>query len=269
MVFFPGHFTLAQSVLASKEISKRLSSSKTRVFWKREKNMRLRWENKTKYILRTLCIFPQGKNDEICHDLWSTPLTWAVSLIKEIGPNGEANHMIIPKVNNVTHPLFLLSNFPQGPQGHASIAHEVQGSPGWAKGSRWKYFAGVLQKREVSSLHQLILHWIFQVLKWALFLWTFFAIFFSQHTLHHTEWKLPIFHTLFWNFPGSTVYNANQSFLRNFSNAACQIDCTPCVAFHDHHSWRSLQWQRSPWYQLGRGGLDYKTSITVNFRPSS
>ena len=114
--------------------------------------------------------------------------------------------MIIPKVNNVTHPFFLLSNFPQGPQGHASIAHEVQGSPGWAKGSRWKYFAGVLQKREVSSLHQLILHWIFQVLKWALFLWTFFAIFFSQHTLHHTEWKLPIFHTLLWNFPGSTVF---------------------------------------------------------------
>ena len=206
MVFFPGHFALAQSVLASKEISKRLSSSKTRGFWKREKNVRLRWENKTKYILRTLCIFPQGKNDEICHDLWSTPLTWAVSLIKEIGPNGEANHMIIPKVNNVTHPFFLLSNFPQGPQGHASIAHEVQGSPGWAKGSRWKYFAGVLQKREVSSLHQLILHWIFQVLKWALFLWTFFAIFFSQHTLHHTEWKLPIFHTLLWNFPGSTVF---------------------------------------------------------------
>ena len=41
------------------------------------------------------------KSDKICSELWSTPLTWAVTLIKEIGPNGrtheQKNQMIIPK----------------------------------------------------------------------------------------------------------------------------------------------------------------------------
>ena len=44
-----------------------------------------------------------------------------------------------------------------------------------------------------------------KVLKWALFVWTFFAVFFSQHTLHHTEWNLGLPRTLIYNFPGSTV----------------------------------------------------------------
>ena len=47
----------------------------------------------------------------------------------------------------------------------------------------------------------------YKVLKWALYTWTFFAIFFSQHTLHHTEWNLSLFSTLVYNFPGSTVRN--------------------------------------------------------------
>ena len=52
---------------------------------------------------RSFCINPQGKNDGLCCDLWSTPLTWAVTLIKQIGPNGKANQMIIPKVEFVTY----------------------------------------------------------------------------------------------------------------------------------------------------------------------
>merc|ERR1719370_1275136 len=45
----------------------------------------------------------------------------------------------------------------------------------------------------------------YKVLKWALFTWTFFAVFFSQHTLHHTEWNLGLFPTLVYNFPGSSL----------------------------------------------------------------
>ena len=45
----------------------------------------------------------------------------------------------------------------------------------------------------------------YKVLKWALYTWTFFAVFFAQHTLHHTEWNLGLFPTLVYNFPGSTV----------------------------------------------------------------
>jgi len=45
----------------------------------------------------------------------------------------------------------------------------------------------------------------YKVLKWALYTWTFFAIFFSQNTLHHTEWNLSLFSTLVYNFPGSTL----------------------------------------------------------------
>ena len=41
------------------------------------------------------------KCDNVCSELWSTPLAWAVTLIKEIGPNGrtqdQKNQMIIPK----------------------------------------------------------------------------------------------------------------------------------------------------------------------------
>ena len=46
------------------------------------------------------------KSDQVCSDLWSTPLTWACTLIKEIGPNGRTfeqdgkemeNQRIIPK----------------------------------------------------------------------------------------------------------------------------------------------------------------------------
>ena len=29
------------------------------------------------------------KSDQVCSDLWSTPLAWCATLIKEIGPNGE------------------------------------------------------------------------------------------------------------------------------------------------------------------------------------
>ena len=29
------------------------------------------------------------KNDQVCSNLWSTPLAWCATLIKEIGPNGE------------------------------------------------------------------------------------------------------------------------------------------------------------------------------------
>ena len=47
----------------------------------------------------------------------------------------------------------------------------------------------------------------YKVLKWALYIWTFFAVFFSQHTLHHTEWNLGLLPTLLYNFPGSTVMN--------------------------------------------------------------
>ena len=45
----------------------------------------------------------------------------------------------------------------------------------------------------------------YKVLKWALYTWTVFAVFFSQHTLHHTEWNLGLLPTLVFNFPGSTV----------------------------------------------------------------
>ena len=45
----------------------------------------------------SLPFFQAGSNDRVCSDLWSTPLAWCATLIKEIGPNGDENQRIISK----------------------------------------------------------------------------------------------------------------------------------------------------------------------------
>ena len=36
-----------------------------------------------------ITFFQAVSNGRVCSELWSTPLAWCVTLIKEIGPNGE------------------------------------------------------------------------------------------------------------------------------------------------------------------------------------
>ena len=68
-----------------------------------------------------------------------------------------------------------------------------------------EFYKNVTLSYSISPLPPATLLSFIKVLKWALFVWTFFAVFFSQHTLHHTEWNLGLPRTLIYNFPGSTV----------------------------------------------------------------
>merc|ERR1711971_46046 len=122
------------------------------------------------------------KSDQVCSDLWSTPLAWCATLIKEIGPNGEVyeedgkeeeNQRIICKDHKDMLACLL----------------------------KFKSALDDQKAKSDNSLPKFYKH----VLKWALYTWTVFAIFFPQHTLHHTEWNLGLLPTLLYNFPGSTL----------------------------------------------------------------
>jgi len=121
-------------------------------------------------------------SDKVSCELWSTPLTWAVTLMKEIGPNGRTyeqdgkekeNQRIIPKDHKDMLACLL----------------------------KFKAALDLQKAKSDNSLPNFYKH----VLKWALFAFSFFAVFFSQHTLHHTEWNLGFYQTLVYNFPGSSL----------------------------------------------------------------